>query len=101
IGDFIDNLPGLRANLPTILAPWQERINGLGLQIDLLTQVTAFLSHLSQYGVQLAQPLQQIAVASIGAIGNLLLVVVLSLYMVAPRERRTAFAFWLVSHNYP
>ena len=50
--------------------------------------------------VGLAQPLQQIAVASLGAIGNLLLVVVLSLYMVADRERLIAFGFWLVPKGY-
>ena len=100
IGDFVENLPGLRANLPTILAPWQERLNNLGAQIDLQAQVTVFLDNISQYAVQLAAPLQQIAVASIGAIGNLLLVVVLSLYMVADRDRLVAFGFWLVPSNY-
>src|ERR1041385_5082885 len=30
IGDFITNLPALRANLPTILAPWQARLHGGG-----------------------------------------------------------------------
>ena len=100
IGDFIANLPELRANLPTILAPWQDRLNDLGAQIDLQVQVTVFLDNLSQYAVQLAEPLQQIAVASLGAIGNLLLVVVLSLYMVADRERLVAFGFWLVPGNY-
>ena len=101
IADFVANLPELRANLPTILAPWQERLNGLGIgQIDLLAQATTFLDNISQYAVQLAQPLQQIAVASLGAIGNLLLVVVLSLYIVADRERLTAFAFWLVPVGY-
>lgn len=100
IGDFVNNLPQLRANLPTILAPWQERLDGVGAQIDLQAQVTVFLDNISQYAVQLAQPLQQIAVASIGAIGNLLLVVVLSLYMVADRERLVAFGFWLVPSSY-
>ena len=101
IGDFIDNLPQLRANLPSILAPWQERLAQLGIgQIDLVTQAQTFLDNLSQYAIQLAAPLQQIAVASIGAIGNLLLVVVLSLYMVADRERLIAFGFWLVPKGY-
>jgi predicted PurR-regulated permease PerM len=45
-------------------------------------------------------PLQQLAVASLGAIGNLLLVVVLSLYMVADRDRLVAFMFWLVPSGY-
>ncbi|HUQ42899.1 MAG TPA: AI-2E family transporter [Candidatus Limnocylindria bacterium] len=101
IGDFIANLPELRANLPSILAPWQERLNGLGIgQIDLVAQASTFLDNISQYAIQLAAPLQQIAVASIGAIGNLLLVVVLSLYIVADRERLTAFVFWLVPQGY-
>ncbi len=101
IGDFITNLPELRANLPSIIAPWQERINSFGIaQVDLLAQTTFLLDNISQYAVQLAAPLQQIAVASIGAIGNLLLVVVFSLYMVADRERLIAFGFWLVPSGY-
>lgn len=101
IGDFIANLPEVRSNLPDILAPWQERLNALGItQVDLVKQAGAFLDNISQYAIQLAQPLQQIAVASLGAIGNLLLVVVLSLYMVADRERLVAFGFWLVPSGY-
>ena len=100
IGDFIGDLPALRADLPAILAPWQERLDGLGLQVDLHAQATTFLDNISQYAVQLAQPLQEVAVASLGAIGNLLLVVVLSLYIVADRERLTAFGFRLVPAAY-
>jgi len=101
IGDFIANVPHLRDDLPGILAPWQDRINGLGLtQIKLETLATSFLDNLSVYAAQAAQPLQQIAVASLGAIGSLLLVIVLSLYMVADRERLTAFLFWLVPSGY-
>jgi len=101
IGDFITNLPALRANLPAILQPWQGRIDGLGITgFDLVGQASIVLDNLGQYAAQLAAPLQQIAVASIGAIGNLLLVVVLSLYMVADRERLIAFGFWLVPTGY-
>ena len=99
--DFIGDLPQLRANLPEILAPWQERLNALGFtNVDLQAQATAFLDNISEYAVQLVQPLQQLAVASLGAIGNLLLVVVLSLYMVADRDRIQAFMFWLVPTAY-
>jgi predicted PurR-regulated permease PerM len=99
--DFIADLPQLRANLPEILAPWQERLNGLGFtNVDLQAQATEFLTNISQYAAQLVRPLQELAVASLGAIGNLLLVVVLSLYMVADRDRITAFMFWLIPTNY-
>jgi predicted PurR-regulated permease PerM len=101
IGDFITNLPTLRANLPSILEPWQARLNGIGITgVDLTAQATVILDNLGQYAAQLAAPLQQIAVASIGAIGNLLLVVVFSLYMVADRDRLVAFGFWLVPSGY-
>jgi len=100
ITDFIANLPELRSNLPSILQPWQARLNDIGLQVDLQAQAVVFLDNLSQYAAQLAVPLQQLAVASLGAIGNLLLVVVLSLYMVADRDRLVAFMFWLVPSVY-
>jgi predicted PurR-regulated permease PerM len=100
ITDFVANLPQLRANLPSILAPWQTRLSDIGLQVDLEAQAVVFLDNISQYAIQLAQPLQQLAVASLGAIGNLLLVVVLSLYMVADRDRMVAFLFWLVPSGY-
>ena len=99
--DFIGDLPQLRANLPDILAPWQERLNALGIgNVDLLAQAAAFLDNISQYAAQLVQPLQALAVASLGAIGNLLLVVVLSLYMVADRDRLQAFTFGLIPTSY-
>src|SRR5215208_6887607 len=67
IGDFVANLPRLLADLPSILAPWQERLNGVGIgQIDLVAQASIFLDNISQYAIQLAAPLQQIAVASLG-----------------------------------
>jgi predicted PurR-regulated permease PerM len=99
--DFIGDLPQLRSNLPEILAPWQDRLDGLGFtNVDLQVQAATFLDNISGYAAQLVQPLQQLAVASLGAIGNLLLVVVLSLYMVADRDRIQAFTFWLVPTNY-
>jgi predicted PurR-regulated permease PerM len=100
ITDFIANLPSLQANLPSILEPWQARLDDIGLQVDLQAQANVFLNNLSQYAAQLAVPLQQVAVASLGAIGNLGLVVVLSLYMVADRDRLVAFMFWLVPTGY-
>jgi predicted PurR-regulated permease PerM len=101
IADFVNNVPQLRADLPSILAPWQARLDGLGIfRIDLLASATSFLDSLGAYAAQLAEPLQALAVASLGALGNLLLVVVFSLYMVADRERLVAFMFWLVPQGY-
>jgi predicted PurR-regulated permease PerM len=97
IGDFIANVPTLRNDLPQLLAPWQDRLNGLGLrQVDLVAQASSFLDNLADYAIQLAGPVQQLAVASLGALGNLLIVLILSLYMVVDRDAILSFLFRVV-----
>lgn len=94
IGDFVASVPTLREDLPTLLAPWQARINSFGLhQVDLVAQAAAFLDNLNTYAVQLAGPVQSLAVASLGALGNLLIVLILSLYMVVDRDAILSFLF--------
>ncbi len=101
IADFVASVPTLRDDLPTILAPWQERLNGLGLsQINLVDQARSFLDNIADYAVQLAGPLQQLAVASLGAMGNLLIVLILSLYMVIDRDAILSFLFRVVPPGY-
>lgn len=97
IADFVTNVPALQTQLPLILAPWQERLNAFGLtQVDLVAQGRTFLANLNTYAEELVGPLQQLAVASIGAVGNLLFVLILSLYMVVDRDRILSFLFRIV-----
>ena len=97
IGDFVASVPTLRNDLPRLLAPWQDRLNHLGLgQVDLQTQAASFLDNLAGYAVQLAGPVQQLAVASLGALGNVLIVLILSLYMVVDRDSILSFLFRVV-----
>ncbi|HEY3523953.1 MAG TPA: AI-2E family transporter [Candidatus Limnocylindrales bacterium] len=85
------------AHLQAMLAPWQQRLDDVGLsQINLVEQAAVFRANLSIYGNQLIGPLQQLAGASLGALGNLLLVIVLSLYMVADSDRILSFLFRIV-----
>ncbi len=101
IADFVASVPTLRDDLPALLAPWQERLNGLGLsQIILVDQATSFLDNTADYAVQLAGPLQQLAVASLGAMGNVLIVLILSLYMIVDRDAILSFLFRLVPPGY-
>jgi predicted PurR-regulated permease PerM len=100
IGDFVASVPTLRGDLPRIVAPWQDRLNHLGLgQVDLAAQASSFLDNLADYALQLAGPVQQLAVASLGALGNLLIVLILSLYMVVDRDAILSFLFRLVPPN--
>ena len=97
IAAFVAGVPTLRQQLPDIVAPWQERLRALGLeQVDLVAQLQSFLDNLATYAAQLAGPLQQLAVASLGAVGNLLIVLILSLYMVADRDAILSFFFRIV-----
>lgn len=101
ISSFINNIPDLRDRLPVILGPWQTRLDGVGLrQIDLATQANVFLANVNTYASQLVGPLQDLAIASLGALGNLLIVVILSLYMVADRDRILSFMFRLVPRGF-
>jgi len=101
ISNFISSIPSLRDRLPEIVAPWQQRLDGIGLgNVDLAGQANAFLSNINIYASQLVGPLQQLAIASLGALGNVLIVVILSLYMVIDRDRILSFLFRLVPANY-
>jgi predicted PurR-regulated permease PerM len=98
---FVASIPDIRNNLPTILAPWQDILNSIGLgQVDLVAQATAALANLDQLAGALVEPLQQIAVASLGAIGTMLIVFFLSIYMVVDRDQIVSFLFRLVPPAY-
>ena len=94
---FIANVPSLRSDLPVLLHAWQDRLRAIGLdQVDLVAQAQSFLDNLATYAAQLAGPVQQFAVASLGALGNLLIVLILSLYMVVDRDAILSFFFRIV-----
>ena len=97
IAAFIASVPTLRGDLPQLLAPWQSRLNGIGLdRVDVVAQAQSFLDNIATYAAQLAGPVQQLAVASLGALGNLLIVLILSLYMVVDRDAILSFFFRIV-----
>jgi predicted PurR-regulated permease PerM len=98
---FVASIPNIRANLPTILAPWQDVLTSIGLgQVDLVTQANDALANLDQLAAALVEPLQQIAVASLSAIGTMLIVFFLSIYMVVDRDQIVSFLFRLVPPAY-
>jgi predicted PurR-regulated permease PerM len=98
---FVASIPNIRANLPTILAPWQDVLASIGLgQVDLVAQANDALANLDQLAAALVEPLQQIAVASLGAVGTMLIVFFLSIYMVVDRDQIVSFLFRLVPPKY-
>jgi predicted PurR-regulated permease PerM len=96
IGQFVNDLPKHNGELIAWLNDLQTRLATLGFQIDLVGQVPVIIQNLQAWATQLIGPLQQIAVASIGVLGNVLIVVILSVYLAVDREAALAFVFRLV-----
>jgi predicted PurR-regulated permease PerM len=99
--EFIRNVPSLRQELPTILQPWSNRLAALGFgQVDLVTQANAFLDGLAATAQDLVGPLQAAAVASIGVVGNVLIVFILSVFIVIDSDSILSFLLRLVPPRY-
>jgi predicted PurR-regulated permease PerM len=101
ISQFVASIPEIRSNIHEIVAPMQTWLVSIGLgQVDLATQALAILDNLDQVAARLIVPLQSVAVASVGAIGTMLIVFILSIYMVIDRDAILAFLFRLVPPRY-
>jgi len=99
--EFIRNVPSLREQLPALLQPWADRLAALGFgQVDLVAQANAFLDGLASTAQGLVGPLQAAAVASIGVVGNLLIVFFLSVFMVIDSVSILTFILRLVPPRY-
>jgi predicted PurR-regulated permease PerM len=97
INNLVSNWPSDQ-RLREILQPWQDRLNSVGgNQISLFDQVNLLLANLKNGAGQLAKPLGDVAVASLGIFGNLFF---LSLYMAVDRDRIVSFLFRLVPPGY-
>jgi predicted PurR-regulated permease PerM len=100
IGNFITELPGLQARLPDILAGIQATLTNLGLQVDVVAAAQDLFARLGDLGDALVKPLTDLALFSLGIVGNLLLIVFLSLFMVLDQERIVAYVNRLVPPRY-
>jgi predicted PurR-regulated permease PerM len=101
ITQFASSIPQLRGDIRTIVAPLQGWLDGIGLgQVDVATQAVAIIDNLDVVAGQLIVPLQSIAVASVGALGTMLIVFILSIYMVIDRDAILAFLYRLVPPTY-
>lgn len=96
IGNFIAQLPDLQARLPEIIAPLQGTLKDLGFQVDLVTAAQDILANLGDIGGNLVGPLTDLALFSLGMVGNLLMVVFLSLFIVLDKDRILAYLNRLV-----
>ena len=100
IGNFVTQLPDLQARLPEILAPWQQTLQDLGFRVDLVAAAQDLLASVGDLGDELVEPLTSLALASLGILGNLLIVIFLSLFIVLDKDRIIAYFNRLVPPRY-
>ncbi|MEO5965124.1 MAG: AI-2E family transporter, partial [Candidatus Limnocylindrales bacterium] len=96
IGQFIQDAPRFEDNLRNLLSEIQVRLAGLGFAVDLVGQAPIIVENLQTWALELVGPLQSLAVASIGVFGNILILVILSIYIAVDREAIVAFLYRLV-----
>ena len=100
IGDFLNQIERIQANLSAILTPVQEWLVSIGLTIDLVAIGQDLLTRIASGAVDILGPLQELAVASLGALGSLLIIFFLSIFIAVDSEEIQAFLFRLVPARY-
>lgn len=91
ITNFSDELPTLQERLPEILAPWNDWLSELGLQVDLVLVSNQALEEIARSSGQFLGPLQELALASLSTLGNLMFMIFLSLFIVIDKDRLLGF----------
>ena len=96
IGQFIQDAPRFEEQLQNLLTQVEAQLTSLGFQVDLASQAPIIVENLQSWALQLVGPLQSLAFASIGVFGNVLLLVILSIYIAIDRAAIVAFLYRLV-----
>jgi predicted PurR-regulated permease PerM len=101
IAQFVASIPQIQADLPRLVAPIQGWLETIGLQqVDVAGQISAGLQNLDAIADDVIVALQSVAVASLGALGTMLIIFFLSIYIVIDRDQIMAFLFRLVPPSY-
>jgi predicted PurR-regulated permease PerM len=98
---FLANLDQFQANLVAVIAPISDWLRSLGFdQVNISTQIGSILTTLASQAQTVLGPLQDVAVASVGFIGNLLIVFFLAIFISIDRAAIGSFLMRLVPPAY-
>jgi len=99
--EFLKNLPQFQQDLVALMQPIGDWLRSLGFdQVNISTQIGSILSTLATQAQNLLGPLQDVAVASVGFIGNLLIVFFLAIFISIDRAAIGSFLLRLVPPAY-
>ena len=101
ISDFLRNLPQFQQDLLRLVTPISDWLTSLGFErVDLKAQIESLLATLAVQAQNLLGPLQDVAVASLGFVGNLLVVFFLAVFISIDRAAIGSFLLRLVPPAY-
>jgi predicted PurR-regulated permease PerM len=87
VADMARNYPETERDILATLAEWEEGLVFGRLEVDLTDLYAGVVTGLGQIGADLLESAQEVAGVTIAALGGLLLVIVLSLYMLMDSHR--------------
>lgn len=98
---LLAELPTIQANLPDTLRDWQVRLDDVGLgDIKLAEAFNQAIVGFQDLSGDLVGPAADLALASLGMIGNLLMVVFLSVFILIDKDQIMAFFLRLAPPRY-
>ncbi len=99
--DFLRTLPQFQQDLLALIRPISDWLTSLGFdRVDLTAQVETLLGTLAVQAQNLLGPLQDVAVASVGFVGNVLIVFFLAVFISIDRAAIGSFLLRLVPPTY-
>ena len=101
ISDFLRNLPQFQEDLIRLITPISDWLISLGFdRVDLNSQIGGLLETLAAQAQNLLGPLQDVAVASLGLVGNVLVLFFLAIFISIDRAAIGSFLLRLVPPAY-
>ncbi len=87
-------------NLPATLQPLQAQLTALGIQVDLVVAVNQLAAGIAEVAKDQVGAVTNLALASLGIVGNLLMVVFLSVFILIDKDKIMAFFLRIAPPRY-
>jgi predicted PurR-regulated permease PerM len=100
LGELTRTFPQKATDIETTLGSWQQSLQFGRLQVDLVQMFKTLQDQVGTIGAQLFDQIEAIAGVTVSALGSLVLILILSLYMVVDRDRILAKVNRIVPNRY-